>query len=153
VTRIIEGSLGGEGLHIGVAVASWNQAITDRLLEGALARCHELQVTQVTVARVPGALELPVIAKALVEAGCAAVVAIGTVIKGETDHYEVVVRESSAGLGRVATDTGVPVANAILAVHDVTQAMDRSGQGVANKAREAVDAAITTANAIAELGR
>ncbi|HEX9762996.1 MAG TPA: 6,7-dimethyl-8-ribityllumazine synthase, partial [Acidimicrobiia bacterium] len=99
------------------------------------------------------ALELPVIVKALVDAGCAAVVAIGTVIKGETDHYEIVVRESSAGLGRVATDTGVPVANAILAVHDVTQAMDRSGQGLANKGREAVDAAVATASAIAELGR
>jgi len=153
VTRVIEGALGGEGLHIGIAVASWNQAITDRLLEGALARCQELEVAQVTVARVPGALELPVIVKAMVEAGCAAVVAIGTVIKGETDHYEIVVRESSAGLGRVATDTGVPVANAILAVHDVTQAMDRSGQGLANKGREAVDAAVATASAIAELGR
>lgn len=153
MTRVIEGALGGEGLHIGIAVASWNQAITDRLLEGALARCQELEVAQVTVARVPGALELPVIVKAMVEAGCAAVVAIGTVIKGETDHYEIVVRESSAGLGRVATDTGVPVANAILAVHDVTQAMDRSGQGLANKGREAVDAAVATASAIAELGR
>ena len=153
MTRVIEGALGGEGLHIGIAVASWNQAITDRLLEGALARCQELEVAQVTVARVPGALELPVIVKAMVDAGCAAVVAIGTVIKGETDHYEIVVRESSAGLGRVATDTGVPVANAILAVHDVTQAMDRSGQGLANKGREAVDAAVATANAIAELGR
>ena len=153
MTRVIEGALGGEGLHIGIAVASWNQAITDRLLEGALARCQELEVAQVTVARVPGALELPVIVKAMVDAGCAAVVAIGTVIKGETDHYEIVVRESSAGLGRVATDTGVPVANAILAVHDVTQAMDRSGQGLANKGREAVDAAVATASAIAELGR
>jgi 6,7-dimethyl-8-ribityllumazine synthase len=146
----VEGRLDGQGLHLGIAVASWNQAITDKLLSGAQTRCEELGVSEVTVARVPGALELAVAAMALIEAGCDAVVAIGTIIKGETDHYEIVVRESTSGLTRVATATGVPVANSILAVHDVGHARERAAQG-ANKGQEAVDAAVLTARVVAEL--
>ncbi|MCI0425454.1 MAG: 6,7-dimethyl-8-ribityllumazine synthase [Actinobacteria bacterium] len=149
--RQVEGDTRGSEIHLGIAVASWNRTITDRLLEGALEACTELGVEEVTVARVPGALELPVTALTLARAGCNAVVAIGTVIKGDTDHYEVVVRESSSGLGRVAIETGVPVANAILAVHDVAHAVERSGSGSANKGREAVAAAVATANTLAGL--
>lgn len=141
----------GAGLHIGLAVASWNQTITDRLLDGAESRCEELGVSEVTVLRVPGALELPLAAKVLIDQGCDAVVAIGTIVKGETDHYEIVVRESTSGIARVALDSGVPVTNAILAVHDYDDAVERSDQGDANKGVEAVDAAILTATAIARL--
>jgi len=152
VTRVVEGSGIGQGLHIGVAAARWNQAITDRLVEGAIARLEELGVEEITLLRVPGALELPLATKKLVESGCDAVVAIGTVVKGETDHYEIVVKESARGISRVALDTGVPVANAILAVHDYELALERAGSGDANKGVEAVDAAVTTANALRELG-
>ncbi len=141
----------GAGLHIGLAVASWNQTITDRLLDGAESRCEELGVSEVTVLRVPGALELPLAAKALIDQGCNAVVAIGTIVKGDTDHYEIVVRESTSGITRVALDSGVPVTSAILAVHDYGDAVERSDQGDANKGVEAVDAAILTATAIARL--
>lgn len=141
----------GAGLHIGLAVASWNQTITDRLLDGAESRCEELGVSEVTVLRVPGALELPLAAKALIDQECDAVVAIGTIVKGDTDHYEIVVRESTSGIARVALDSGVPVTNAILAVHDYGDAVERSDQGDANKGVEAVDAAISTATAIARL--
>jgi 6,7-dimethyl-8-ribityllumazine synthase len=152
VTRVVEGSTDGRGLHIGIAAARWNQAITDRLVEGALARIEE-QGAEVTLIRVPGALELPLAAKKLAESGCHAVVAIGTVVKGETDHYDIVVRESARGIGRVALDTGVPVANAVLAVHDYEHAVERAGSGEANKGVEGVDAAITMANALRELGQ
>ena len=148
---IVEGVTDGAGLHIGLAVASWNQTITDRLLDGAQSRCEELGVSEVTVLRVPGALELPLAAKALIDRGCNAVVAIGTIVKGDTDHYEIVVRESTSGITRVALDTGVPVTNAILAVHDYGDAVGRSDHGDANKGVEAVDAAILTATAIARL--
>lgn len=151
MTTIIEGVTDGAGLHIGLAVASWNQTITDRLLVGAKARCEELGVSEVTVLRVPGALELPLAAKALADSGCDAVVAIGTVVKGDTDHYEIVVRESTTGITRVALDTGVPVTSAILAVHDYEHAVERSDQGDANKGVEAVDAAILMATALARL--
>lgn len=150
MSRVIEGSTDGSELHIGIAVASWNQAITDRLLRGATERCEELGVGTVTVLRVPGALELPLAAMKLAEVGCDAVVAIGTVIKGDTDHYEIVVNESSSGISRVALDTGIPVANAILAVHEIGDALDRAQEGEANKGVEAVNAAVVTANAVAE---
>lgn len=151
MNRSLEGSLDGSGLHIGIVVTSWNRTVTDRLLDSAEARCAELSVTEVTVVRVPGALELPVAAMALVRAGCDAVVALGTVVKGDTDHYDIVVRESSGGLGRVATDTGVPVAQAVLAVHDIAEAIERAGEGPSNKGYEAVDAAILTATALRDL--
>lgn len=149
----IEENLDASDLKIGVVVASWNQSVTDRLLQGALERLRELGATDIVVLRVPGALEIPVGARALIETGCQAVVAIGTVVKGVTDHYEIVVKESSNGVARVATDTGVPVANAILAVHEIEDALERSGGGGANKGAEAARAAVITANAISALER
>ena len=148
---MIEGRLDGSQLHIGLVAASWNQAITDRLLDGAIARCEELSAAQVTVMRVPGALELPVAALTLAEHGCDAVVAMGAVVKGDTDHYDVVVRESSAGITNAALKTGVPIANAILAVHEYEHAVARSQSGEANKGVEGVDAAILTATALKDL--
>lgn len=149
--RIVEGDLSPSEFHVGLAVAQWNQAVTSKLEAGAVSRCDQLGVRDVTVLRVPGALELPMACKALAERGCDAVVAIGTVVRGETDHYEIVVRESSAGVSGVALQTGVPVGNAILAVSDYEHALDRSGAGSANKGVEAVDAAIATALALTEL--
>ncbi|HWB87816.1 MAG TPA: 6,7-dimethyl-8-ribityllumazine synthase [Acidimicrobiia bacterium] len=149
--RTFEGSDAGSGLHVGVVAAQWNQAIVDRLLEGALQRLEKAGVDQVTVVRVPGALELPIAALKLAQQGCDAIVALGAVIKGETDHYEIVVRESARGISSVALETGVPVANGILAVHDYSHAVERAGTGDANKGVEAVEAALSTANAIRDL--
>lgn len=151
MTRVVDGSTSGSGLHIGIAAARWNQAITDRLVDGATKRLEELGVDEITLLRVPGALELPVAAQRLAEAGCDAVVAVGTVVKGETDHYDIVVRESAQGVARVALDTGIPVANAILAVHDYELAVERAGSGDSNKGVEAAEAAVMTANAFREL--
>ena len=150
---MIEGTLHGSDLHIGIVVASWNQTITDRLLEGAVSRCSQLGVSEVSVLRVPGALELPLAAMALTEKGVDGVVAIGTVVKGDTDHYEIIVRESSSGLSRVALDSGVPVGNAILAVHDIEHALERSEPGEANKGSETVDAVILTATGLRDLSQ
>jgi 6,7-dimethyl-8-ribityllumazine synthase len=150
--RVVEGSKSGAGLHVGIAVASWNQGITDRLLEGALDRLEEMEVTEITVLRVPGALELPIAVKSLIANGCEAAIAIGTIVKGDTDHYEIVVRESTAGIAAVALESGVPVANAILAVHEYRHAVERSGEGGANKGVEAAEAAVLSATAIRELG-
>ncbi len=145
------GDLEGAGLHVGVVVASWNRAITDRLLDGALDRLEKAGVDEVTVLRVPGALELPVGAMALADNGCDATIAIGTVIRGDTDHYEIVVRESTAGISRVALDTGVPVTHAILAVTDIERAVERAGEGPSNKGYEAAEAAVLTVTALRRL--
>lgn len=152
MTRVVEGSTDGAGLHVGIVAALWNQAITDRLVEGSQRRLAELGVDEITVVRVPGALELPLAALKLAESGCDAIVAIGAVIKGDTDHYEIVVDQSSSGVSRVALDTGVPVTNAILAVHEYEHALDRAGPGSDNKGVEAAESAVATANALRQLG-
>jgi len=149
--REVTGSLDATGLRVGVVAARWNQSITDRLLGSVVARLEELGADDVVVLHVPGALEIPVGARALVETGCDAVVAIGVVIKGETDHYDIVVNQSTSGVSQLALETGVPIGNAILAVHDVADALARAGAGNASKGVEAVDAAIETANAIASI--
>lgn len=149
--KTVDGALDGSGLHIGIAAARWNQAITDRLLDGAVTRLGEMGAEEITVLRVPGALELPLACKQLAEVGCDAVIAIGAVVKGETDHYDTVVRESARGLTVAALETGVPITNAILAVHDYQHAVDRAGVGQDNKGVEGVDAAITMATALREL--
>jgi 6,7-dimethyl-8-ribityllumazine synthase len=148
MTRFVDGGLDAAGLHVGVVVATWNRTVTDRLLDGAVGRLEEMGADEVTVLRVPGALELPVAALSLVEAGCDAVVAIGTIVRGDTDHYEIVVRESTAGIARVALDTGVPVANAILAVNAYAHAVERASEGPSNKGYEAAEAAVSTAVAL-----
>jgi 6,7-dimethyl-8-ribityllumazine synthase len=150
MTRIVEGGLNGSGLEIGIAVATWNRSVTDRLLDAALARLEELGAG-VKVLRVPGALELPIASLALAKAGCDAVVAIGTIVRGDTDHYEIVVRESTAGIARVALEQGIPVTNAILAVNEFAHAVERAGAGPANKGYEAAEAAVSTAVALREL--
>ncbi len=150
MTRIIEGEPDGSGLHVGVAVATWNRSVTDRLLDAAVARLEALGA-QVTILRVPGALELPLAAHGLTQAGCDAVVAIGTIVRGDTDHYEIVVRESTAGIARVALESGVPVANAILAVSEFSHAVERAGEGPSNKGFEAAEAAVSTATALRAL--
>lgn len=151
MTGVVPGQGVGSGLHIGIAAATFNQAITDRLVEGAQRRLSELGVDHVTVLRVPGALELPLAARKLAEKGCDAVVAIGAIVKGDTDHYEIVMHQSASGVSRVALETGVPVTNAILAVHEYGHAVDRAGPGADNKGFEAADAAVVTARALHEL--
>lgn len=151
MTRTFEGEANAEGLHIGVAVTAWNQTITDRLLDGARGRLEEINVGEITVLRVPGALELPLAAQHLIEAGCDGVVALGTIVKGDTDHYDIVVRESSSGIARVALDTGKPVSNGILAVHQYQHAVDRAGRGDSNRGAEAAEAVVITIRALQAL--
>ena len=143
--RHVDASGDTSGLHVGVAVASWNRSITDNLLRGALDRLEAMGVGRVTVLRVPGSLELPTAAAGLIGAGCQAVVALGTVVKGDTDHYAIVSRESARGLTLVANRTGAPVANGILAVHDIALAVDRSQPGPSNKGYEAATVAVEMA--------
>ena len=146
----IKGERAG-GKKIGVAVAEFNAAITDGLLAGALQALEEAGTAEVTVVRVPGALELPVAAKHLIEAGHDAVVALGAVIRGETDHYEHVAMQSMAGLSRLALATGVPIGNAILTVREYEHAHDRSLPGRGNKGYEAAVTVLESLDALARV--
>lgn len=132
-------------LHVGIVAAGWNRSITDRLVDGAVGRLEELKVGTVTVVRVPGSLELPLGARALARRGCHAVVALGAIVKGDTDHYRIVSRESAHGLALVSHDEGIPVTNGVLAVHDISHAVERARPGPSNKGAEAATAAVEAA--------
>lgn len=147
--HVVEPPYQPQELHIGVTVANWNRTITDRLLDGALERLRQLDIGEVTVLRVPGSLELPIGARRLATTGCDAVVALGVIVKGDTDHYTIVATESARGLTMVALETGTPVTNGILAVHDISHAVDRSQPGPSNKGDEAAAAAVEAALALA----
>jgi 6,7-dimethyl-8-ribityllumazine synthase len=148
--RTVEPNVDGTGLSVGVALSTFNETITGPMLDAVLETLEAHGVSDVTVVKVPGALELPVIARALTRSNDA-VVAVGAVVEGETDHYEHVATQGSAGLMQVAIATGVPVANALLTVREVKHAIDRSRPGPGNKGAEAAEAALIAARAIREL--
>ena len=132
----------------------WNPRITDALVDGARKAFSANGVADdaVDVMRVPGAWELPVAAAiALDRADYAGVVALGCVVRGDTRHYEQVADECSRGLMRVALDTGVPVANGVLACELYADAEARSGGAHGNKGEEAAMVAIEMANLVGKL--
>jgi 6,7-dimethyl-8-ribityllumazine synthase len=136
---------------VAVARALFNAPVTDGLLEGALSALREMgcRKEEVAVFDVPGAFELPLVARAAARTGrFDAVVALGAVIQGETDHYEHVAREATAGLSAVARETGVPVACGVLTVRAEEQAVRRAAPGPENKGAEAARAAVSTAHVL-----
>ncbi len=141
--REIETNLAGAGLRVGIVMARFNKEIGEGLLSGC---CHELQrlgVTEVTLATVPGALEIPLTLQTMAQSGrYDALVALGCVIRGETYHFEVVSNESSRGVTDVQLNTGIPIANAVLTVENDAQAEVRMIQ----KGTEAAQCAVEMAN-------
>jgi len=138
-----EGTLDATGMRLAVAVARFNRDVTERLLEGAerVARAHG--AGDVSVVWVPGAFELPLVAKHLAASGAVdAVVCLGAVIRGETAHFEYVAGECASGITRAALDTGVPVVFGVLTVDDRQQALDRVGGKEGHKGEEAMETAI-----------
>ncbi len=143
VGSVLEGDRQGRGVRVGVACARFNGGITWRLLEGTLAGLEELGVDRadVRVAWVPGAFELPLVARAL-SASADAVVCLGAVVRGDTGHYDLVAGECASGIQRVQLDTGVPVVFGVLTTDTVDQALERSRPDPTNKGREAAVAAV-----------
>lgn len=143
-----------DAVHLRIAVvrALFNRPVTDGLLEGAKRTLKEVGVTDVTVVEVPGSFDIPLVAMRLATLGYDAIVAIGAVIEGETDHYEHVAHRASEGLMRVMLDTGVPVTFGILTVRDKEHAFARSGVDDHNKGSEAASAAVELALLLRGLG-
>jgi 6,7-dimethyl-8-ribityllumazine synthase len=141
----LEPNLGGAGLRVGVVMSRFNKDVGEGLLSSC---CQELQrlgvaTVDVTLATVPGALELPLTLQTMAQSGrFDALVAIGAVIRGETYHFEVVANESARGITDVQLNTGIPIANAILTTENDDQALERMHQ----KGMEAAQAAIEMAN-------
>jgi 6,7-dimethyl-8-ribityllumazine synthase len=134
------------GLRLGVVTTQWHPDITDSLLDRALAAAKACGVTEPTVTRVPGAVELPVVAQELAR-GHDAVVALGAVVRGGTPHFDYVCDAVTAGLTRVALDASIPVGNGVLTCDTVEQALARCGKpdSAEDKGWEATVAALTTA--------
>jgi len=139
------------GLRIAVVTADFNSRVTQGLKLGAVEYLREAGADEVREVDVPGAFELPLFAQALARAGYDAVVCLGAVIEGDTDHYEHVAHRASEGLMRVQLDTGVPVAFGILTTRQADDAVTRSAPGPTNKGREAAAAAVGAARSLAEI--
>ena len=126
----LQGGLQGQRLRIGIVVARFNGFVTSRLLEGARSALaqHGVPDDSVTVASVPGSFEIPLVAKKMAEsARYDAVVCLGAVIRGETDHYEYIAGEAAKGISQAGLDAGVPVIFGVLTTDTVEQAIDRAG--------------------------
>jgi 6,7-dimethyl-8-ribityllumazine synthase len=137
-----------------ILVSRYNELITTRLLDGALACFEEAGVPrdEVDVVWVPGAFELPAAAAAAAESGrYACLVALGAVVRGETPHFEYVAGAAANGLAEVSTRYALPVGFGVLTVDTLQQAMDRAGGSAGNKGHEAAAAALGAADAIAQL--
>jgi 6,7-dimethyl-8-ribityllumazine synthase len=140
--------------RVAVLVSRYNELITGKLLDGALACCREAGLGQddVDVAWVPGAFELGAAASAAARTGrYACVVALGAVIRGDTPHFEYVAGEAARGLGAVAVEHAMPVGFGVLTVDTMEQAAARAGGSAGNKGYEAAAAALMTADVIAQL--
>ena len=134
------------GLHVVVVAGTWHDVITDGLIAGA-ERVLDESGARHSLVRVPGSFELPVAAKAALEAGADAVVALGVIIRGGTPHFEYVSSAATDGLTRVALDTGKPVGFGLLTLDDEQQGLDRAGLPGSreDKGAEAARAAVETA--------
>ncbi len=139
--------LTGTGLRVGVVRARWNADIVARLADGVARGLEALDVTDVVEVTVPGSFELPMGARILASSGRVdAVICLGSVIRGETTHYELVAGESAAGIQQVQLTTGVPVAFGVLTTEDRDQALARSeGPGGHNVGEDAALVAVEMA--------
>ncbi len=149
MTRKLEGSLNGDGLRVAIVVAEFNDFITSRLLEGALGglAAHGVRDDDVTVASVPGSFELPLISAKLASSGQHdAVICLGAVIRGETDHYQHVAGEAAKGIANASANTGIPVIFGVLTTDTVEQAINRAGGKQGNNGYGAAIAAVKMAN-------
>ena len=138
------------GLRVVVVAGQWHDVITDGLIAGA-ERVLEASGADWRLVRVPGSFELPVAAKAALDAGADAVVALGVVIRGGTPHFEYVAGECTKGLSQVSMEFGVPVAFGVLTVDNIEQAIERSGTKAGNKGAEAALSALEMVSLLAQL--
>jgi 6,7-dimethyl-8-ribityllumazine synthase len=149
-----EGSPDGAGRRIAVVVARFNHHVTADLLEGALAALRDRAVTddRVDVVWVPGAFEIPMLARMMATSGrYDAVICLGAVIRGETAHFDLVANECARGVREVARDTDVPVIFEVLATETLEQAEARAGGAHGNKGRDAALAALEMADLLDRL--
>lgn len=154
MANILEGYLNGKNLKIGIVVARFNEFITSKLLSGATdtLRRHETNEDDIDVAWVPGAFEIPVVAKKLAQTGkYDAVICLGAVIRGSTTHYDYVCNEVSKGVAQVGMSTGVPTIFGVVTTENIEQAVERAGTKAGNKGSDAAMAAMEMASLLKKI--
>ncbi len=147
--QIFEGHLVGSGLKVGIVVGRFNEFITSKLLSGAqdALKRHGVSDTDVDVAWVPGAFEIPLIAQKMANSKkYDAVITLGTVIRGATPHFDYVCNEVAKGVAAINLSSGIPVAFGLLTTESIEQAIERAGTKAGNKGWDAATAAIEMAN-------
>ena len=152
--KIIEGKLDATGLKFAIIVGRFNSFIGERLVEGALdaLRRHGAADDDITVARVPGAFEIPLAAQKMATTGnYDAVICLGAVIRGATPHFDYVAAEVSKGIAQVSLKSAVPIAFGVLTTDTIEQAVERAGTKAGNKGFDAAMTAIETVNLFKEL--
>ena len=154
--KIIEGGLAAPQAKIAIVISRFNSFINEKLLAGTvdtLKRTGQVSEDNITVVRVPGAVELPLATKRVAASKkYDAIIALGTVIRGGTPHFEFVANECNKGLAQVSLDFDVPVAFGVLTTDSIDQAIERAGTKMGNKGSEAALSALEMVNVIAELG-
>lgn len=154
MARIYEGKLVGTGLKVGIVVSRFNDVITEKLLQGALGalNSHDVAGQDITVAWVPGAFELPLVATKMALSGqFDAVITLGCVIRGATTHYDYVCNEAAKGIAKAAEKSGIPVIFGVVTTETIEQAIERAGCKAGNKGVDAALAAIETTNLLKRL--
>ena len=153
--KTFEGKMVAKGIRVGIVVARFNEFITSKLLGGAMDALvrHDINEDDVDVAWVPGAVEIPLIAKKMAKSGkYDAVIALGAVIRGSTSHYDYVCNEVSKGVAAASLDSGVPVMFGVVTTENIEQAIERAGTKAGNKGYDCALGAIEMVNLIREMG-
>jgi len=149
MTQYFEGNLVSEGLKYGIVVGRFNEFITSKLLNGALdaLKRHGVQESEIAVAWVPGAFEIPLIAQKMAESGkYDAIITLGTVIRGSTSHYDYVCNEVAKGVAAINLKSGIPVIFGVVTTENIEQAIERAGTKAGNKGYDSAISAIEMAN-------
>jgi len=148
----IEGNLAGKGQKVGIIVARFNDFINSNLLSGAMDALTRLGVEEkdITVTYVPGAFEMPLVAKKMAPK-YDSVICLGTVIRGATTHYDVVVNEVSKGVASISLETNTPILLGVLTTENIEQAIERSGTKAGNKGYEVAMSAVEMVNLMKNL--
>jgi 6,7-dimethyl-8-ribityllumazine synthase len=151
---VFEGRPRGAGRRIAIVAARFNEVITRKLVEGAVSGLEALGVAgdDIDVAWVPGAFEIPLVARRLARSGrFDGVICLGAVIRGETAHFDLVANEAARGVADAARDAGIPVIFEVLAVENLAQAEARAGGAHGNKGWEAAEAVLSMVSLLEEL--
>ncbi len=149
-----EGKLVAENAKFGIIVARFNEFINSKLLAGALdaLKRHGVEESQIDIAWVPGAFEIPLVAQKMAHSGdYDAVICLGTVIRGATSHYDFVCSEVSKGIANVSLNSGIPVMFGVLTTENIEQAIERSGTKAGNKGFDVAVGAVEMVNLIHEM--